>query len=377
MSIEIHGRLAPGFEPVRDAFAANFAEHDELGAAFTLMQDGEILADLRAGWADRKKMRAWQADTIVPVFSTGKAVTALAVAWLVDQGRLDYEAPLADIWPEFAQAGKGAVTLAEALSHQGGVPGITEEMDPSDWFDRDAMEARVAAMAPMWPPGEGSGYHPLSYGVIADAAARRADAKGRSVGAILREEIAGPYGIDFHIGLPESEHPRAADHVLPPRPPDLGTITPEKQAAFLKPWSSPGRRGATAWRSAEFPAANGHGSSLALARLMAPFALEGRMESAQLIDPQTVRAALKPRVSGPDRVLPFDLCFAAGLVINRGSGFFGPEPEAAGHYGFGGSCAFADPVRGLSGAYVMNRQMDVLIGDKRAIRLIEAAYGCL
>ncbi|WP_440958604.1 serine hydrolase domain-containing protein [Oceanicaulis sp. LC35] len=377
MSIEIHGHLASGFELVAEAFKENFSERGELGAGFTLIRDGEILVDIHAGHADRKGEQPWTAETIVPVFSTGKAITALVVAWLVDQGRLDYDAPVADVWPDFAQAGKGEVTLAQALSHQAGLPGYPDEMEPADWFDRELMESRFAAMTPMWPLGQGSGYHPISYGVIADAIVRRADAGKRTVGAILREEICGPRDIDFHIGVPESEHARAAEHVLPPRPPHLGSMTPEKAAAFLKPWSSPGRRGTAAWRSAELPAANGHGTANAIARLMSPFATQGRLDDEAFVSDAVIEAALRERVSGPDKVLPFDLAFAAGVMINRASEAFGPEPRAVGHYGFGGSCGFADPVRGLSGAYVMNRQMDVLVGDARAKALIEAAYRCL
>jgi CubicO group peptidase (beta-lactamase class C family) len=377
MSIDIQGHLAPGFEPVAEAFEQNFTDREELGAAFTLIRNGEVLVDIHAGHADRKASRPWTEQTIAPVFSTGKAVTALVVAWLVDNGRLDYDAPIADVWPEFAQAGKDAVTLAQALSHQAGLSGYPDEMEPSDWFDRDLMEDRFAAMAPMWPLGEGSGYHPISYGVIADAVVRRADAKHRTVGAILRDEICGPRGIDFHIGVPESEHDRAAEHVLPPRPPHLGSMTPEKAAAFLKPWSSPGRRGTATWRSAELPAANGHGTAKAIARLMAPFATQGRLDDEAFVSAEVIADALKERVHGPDRVLPFDLAFAAGVMINRDSEAFGPEPKAVGHYGFGGSCGFADPERGVSGAYVMNRQMDVLVGDARAKALIEASYRCL
>ncbi len=377
MTISVHGHVAAGFEPVRDAFARNFADADEIGAAFTLVRDGDVLVDVFGGHADRKRARAWSADTIVPVFSTGKAVTALVIAWLVDQGRLDYDQPVAEIWPEFAQAGKGAVTLAQALSHQAGLPGYPDKMDASDWFDRELMEARLAAMAPMWPLGEGSGYHPISFGVIADAVVRRADVGGRTIGAILRAEICGPRGIDFHIGVSDADQTRAAEHVLPPRPPFLGKMNPAKEAAFLKPWSSPGRRGAAAWRSAELPAANGHGGANAIARLMAPFASQGRLDGEAFLSAETIGDAMRERVSGPDRVLPFDLAFGAGVMINRDSGVYGPSPRAVGHYGFGGSCGFADPERGVSGSYVMNRQMDVLVGDRRAMALIDAAYGCL
>ena len=189
--------------------------------------------------------------------------------------------------------------------------------------------------------------------------------------------MCGPRRIDFHIGVAEADHERAAEHVLPPRPPNLGEISREKELAFLKPWSSPGRRGAAAWRSAELPAANGHGTARAIARLMAPFATGGRLDGEAFVSPGVIEAAMKPRVSGQDRVLPYDLSFAAGVMINRDSGAFGPEPAAVGHYGFGGSCGFADPERGVSGGYVMNRQMDVLVGDARAEALIEASYSCL
>ena len=146
MSTDIHGHLASGFEPVAEAFKENFSERGELGAGFTLIRDGEILVDIHAGHSDRKGEQPWTAETIVPVFSTGKAITALVVAWLVDQERLDYDAPVAEVWPEFAQAGKGEVTLAQALSHQAGLPGYPEEMEPSDWFDRELMESRFETL---------------------------------------------------------------------------------------------------------------------------------------------------------------------------------------------------------------------------------------
>jgi CubicO group peptidase (beta-lactamase class C family) len=377
MSIEIHGQVALGFEPVRDAFAKNFTDTDEIGAGFALVRDGETLVDIHAGHADRKRTRSWTADTIVPVFSTGKAITAMVIAWLVDQGRLDYDAPVATVWPDFAQGGKGDVTVAQALSHQAGLPGYRFEMDAADWFDRALMEDRFAAMEPLWPLGQGTGYHPISFGVIADAVVRRADEKGRTVGGLLREVICGPREIDFHIGVSEADQARAAEHMLPPCPPHLGKMNPAREAAFLKPWSSPGRRGTQAWRSAELPAANGHGTANAVARLMAPFATKGRLDGDRFISADTIAAAMGEQARGPDQVLPFDLSYGCGVMINRDSGHYGPEPKTVGHYGFGGSCGFADPVRGVSGSYVMNRQMDVLVGDARAVALIEAAYGCL
>ncbi len=379
MSTEIlpalHGHVAAGFEPVADAFLANWKDQDEIGAGFALSLDGEMVVDIHAGWADRRKSQDWTADTLVPVYSTGKAIAALVLARLVDRGLLRYDAPVADYWPEFGAGGKSAVTVAEALSHQAGLSGIAEEMDAGDWFDAAKIEDRLARQVPLWELGTGSGYHPVTFGFIADALARRTD--GRSIGAILREEVCGPRGIDFHVGLPESEHERTAEHAMPRQVPDLGELNTARQLAFLKPWSSPGRRGATEWRKAEFPAANAHATARSLARLMTAYADGGKLEGKRFISEATLAALVKERVHGPDKVLPFDLSWGAGIMRNVSPGFYGPTPETVGHSGWGGSCAFADPVRNLTGAYVMNRQHHYLAGDPRPVRIIEAVYGCL
>ena len=372
---DVHGHVAPGFEHVRDVFADNWRQYDEIGAGFALRIDGERVIDIHAGWADRKKTTAWTDQTLIPVYSTGKAIAALVIAKLVDRGLLDYDAPVADYWPEFAGGGKSAVTVAQALSHQAGQSGISEPMDAGDWFDAGLIEDKLARQRPLWPLGEGSGYHPVTFGFIADALARRTD--GRSIGAILREEICGPKGIDFHVGLPESEHARTAEHAMPRQMPDLGEVNPVRELAFLKAWSSPGRRGAREWRMAEFPAANAHATAGALARLMSIYAMEGQLDGNRFISDATLEALVEERVAGEDKVLPFDLSWAAGVMRNTRAQLYGPVAETVGHSGWGGSCAFADPVNRLSGAYVMNRQQHFLAGDPRPMRLIEAVYNCL
>ena len=378
LDLDIQGHIAAGFEPVRDVFAANFSERGDVGASFCFIQNDAVLVDIHAGIADRKAKTPWTDRTICSVFSTTKAITGIVMSWLVDQGRISYSTPLSDVWPEFAAAGKAAITLEQALSHQAGVSGIPFEMDAADWFDRELMESRVAAMAPLWPLSEGgSGYHPISFGVLADAVARRVDVQARSVGGILREEIAGPRGIDFHIGVAEADFDRCAMFILPPRLADLGEMNAVTQAAFTKPWSSPGRRGIDGYRKAELPAANGHGNAKSIATLMSVYASGGMLQGESLISEGTISEAMSEKVSGPDRVLPFDIAIGAGPMINGDLGVYGPEPKAVGHYGFGGSCGMADPVRNISASYVMNRQMDVLMGDERAIRLINAAYDCL
>lgn len=372
---EIHGHVAPGFEHVRDVFLSNWKEHDEIGAGFAVRIHGERVIDIHGGWADRKKTQAWTAQTLIPVYSTGKAIAALVMAKLVDRGLLTYDAPVADFWPEFAGGGKSAVTIAQALSHQAGLSGLSEPGDAGDWFDTPLIEDKLARQRPLWPLGEGTGYHPITFGFIADALARRCD--GRSIGAILREDICGPKGIDFHVGLPESEHVRTAEHAMPRQMPKLGELNPIKELAFLKPWSSPGRRGAAEWRLAEFPAANGHATAGALARLMTIYAMNGALDGKRFLSEDTLDALMTERIAGPDKVLPFDLSWAAGVMRNSRDQLYGPQVETIGHSGWGGSMALADPVAGISMAYVMNRQQHYLAGDPRPARLIEAVYSCL
>ena len=369
--VDIRGVCPPAFEPVREAFAANFAQGVELGARFALAIEGEIVVDLMGGWADRDGTRPFAKDTLTSVFSTTKSMAALMIATLVDQGRLDYDQPVADLWPQFAAAGKGAITIAQALSHQGGLPGFAEPMAPSAWFDRDLIACKLAAMAPMWPPGSASGYHPVTFGYLADEVFRRID--GRSIGEALREDLAEPLNLDLWIGLPDAEHARCADLRRPPAMPNLGPINEPRRVAFLTKWSSPGGVTLAEWRRAAIPSVTGHATAPALARMMAVLACEGVLDGRRLLSPDTVRRAIAERIRGPDLVLPYEMSWGAGFMRNDSVGH-GPGARTVGHSGWGGSCAFADPDRRLSGAYVMNRQSADLIGDVRARRLIEAAY---
>jgi CubicO group peptidase (beta-lactamase class C family) len=372
---EIHGLCAPGFTALRDEFAANFAEDREIGARFALAVDGVIVADLWAGYADRAKTQPFNAQTLAPVFSTTKAVAALMIARLVDQGALAYDQPVAEIWPAFAQAGKAAITVEQVLSHQAGLSGLTEPMDPALWFDWDAIRDRLEAMAPLWPPGAASGYHPVTYGYLVGEIFRRVD--GRTIGAALREDIAGPFGLDLWIGLPDSEHARVADMRRPPHLPNLGEITPPRQAAFMTKWASPGGADIGQWRRAEIPSANGHATAPALARLMAVLACDGVLDGRAVLSPGMAGRMMAKRIEGDDLVLPYHIAWGAGVMRNEGLDLYGPGDETVGHSGWGGSCAFADPERRVSAAYVMNKQSALLIDDPRPRRLITAAYSGL
>jgi CubicO group peptidase (beta-lactamase class C family) len=372
---EIGGVCPPQLEPVREAFAANFEDGAELGARFSLAIEGEIVLDLWAGFADRAQTRAFDDTTLTPIFSTTKAVAALMVARLVGQGKLAYGQRVAELWPEFAQGGKADVTVEQALSHQAGLPGFAEPMDPALWFAWDVICDKLAAMTPMWPPGTASGYHPVTFGYLAGEIFRRVD--GRTIGQALARDVAGPLGLDVFIGLPEAEDRRVAEVRRPPAMPDLGPITEPRRVAFLTKWASPDPRGSPAWRRAEIPSANGHATAAGLARLMAAMACDGVVDGREVLAPGAAAHAARERIIGEDLVLPRVMSWGAGFMRGRGSNLYGPGAETIGHSGWGGSCAFADPDRRLSGAYVMNRQSSALIDDPRARRLIEAAYAAL
>ena len=369
--MSLSGICDPRFQAVRDVFEQSFTDGEELGARFSFIVDGETVIDLWGGHADHKRERAFDAATLVPVFSVTKALTATLIARLVEAGKLAYAQPVAEVWPEFAQAGKAAITVEQLMSHQAGLPGFLEPMDPALWFDWDAICAKLAAQPPMWPPGTASGYHAVTVGYLAGEVFRRVD--GRTVGTALKEDVREALGLDLWIGLPDEEHGRVAELQRPKALPQFGEVTDPKKAAFLTPWAAPGGRSGADWRRAEIPSANGHVRGLDLARFMAMLA-DG---DSPLLKASTVAEASRERIHGQDLVLPFVMSWGAGYMRNEPNFFYGPTPTTIGHSGWGGACAFADTQRRVAGAYVMNKQDVHLIGDPRSRRLIDAAYACL
>ncbi len=366
-------RVAAGFERVAEAFTRQLGESGALGAGFCAIQNGVTLVDLWGGHADRARSLAWEQDTLVPIYSATKPIAALTLARLIDSDGLDFDAPVASLWPEFGAHGKDALTIAEWLSHQGGLPGFAEPIDTALWLDPPALAAELAQRAPMWAPGTANGYHPTTWGYAVGEIFKRAS--GRSLGEALREDICAPHDIDFWIGLPDSEHARVAEIKRPSKLPDLGPLTPVKRAAFLEKWASPDRGGAE-WRRVEIPSANGHCTARALARLMSIYAQSGAYEVETVLSARAFGALAMRRRFEDDLVLPFKLDWRAGVLGNN-LGFFGPDSDALGHYGWGGSCGMADGARGLSIGYVTNAQSHHLMGDPRAVELIEAVYACL
>jgi CubicO group peptidase (beta-lactamase class C family) len=380
----VNGEVASGFEPVRDAFGANFAQHGDVGAAFALYVDGRKVVDLWGGVADVRTGREWSSDTLALVYSTSKGVTAIVAHLLAQRGELDLDAPVVEYWPAFKAEGKEVIPVRDLLSHRAGLPTIERHITPDEAMAWDPAVEALAAQRPLWEPGTRHGYHAVTYGWLVGEVVR--GATGRSVGQVLAEEIAGPLDLDLWIGLPEAEEPRVSRLIAPPVANlDAATLAamPEDQVrrmrAMMDPTSLSYRAlnpadptfnfNSRAVHAGELPAANAIATARALAKLYA--ATIGEVDGVRLLDAATVADATREQSSGPDEVL---------MVDNRfGSGFFLPSafaplmgPRSFGHAGAGGSLAFADPDRGVAFAYVMNQMQQNLSGDPRTADLIDA-----
>jgi CubicO group peptidase (beta-lactamase class C family) len=408
----ISGWVAPGFQAVREAFQSNFDGGTEVGAAFAAYHRGEKVVDLWGGVADRTTGRPWEEDTLVLVYSTTKGVMAMCANRLAQDGRLDVEAPVVTYWPEFAQAGKETITVADLLSHRAGLAWVDGTMSVEDMLAWDPVIAALERQAPSWPPGTAHGYHATTYGWLVGEVIRRVT--GVSPGTFLREEIAGPLEADFFIGLPASEEPRVArllsfmDRLRPGRPggvtgpggagdvatgplPDLGALA-ELDPSYLaedgplfKALMAPGGSLADQdlWHSprlhaAEIPAANGICDARSLARLYGACVSAvptGSGHDVRIMSPEQVDRAVHPETEGPDTILlGLDIQWGLGFNINRGliaaAGLGGPR--SFGHFGMGGSAGWADPDAELGMGYVMNRMEMGTTGDTRSFRLMQA-----
>ena len=432
--LAIGGRVAPGFEGVRDAFAANFAEHGEVGAGFSLVHDGRTVVDLWGGVADAATGADYTEDTLQLIFSSTKGATALCANLLAQRGELDVDAPVSSYWPEFAREGKGDIPVRWLLCHKAGLPFVDAPLGVEQMLDWDTSTAALAAMAPIWEPGSVHGYHAVTYGWLVGEVVRRIT--GKSLGTFFAEEVAGPLGLEFWIGLPDEQQSRVApltnrglrhdggreaaraaaaaqDHAPGleaerPDPDEAGTAdalvdavsaaeaagadtgglveTVEKLlgpgSLLIKalggstdlPFVSDGVFNRHDVRAAELPAANGVANARSLARMYA--ATIGSVEGADagpLLTSEQVAAASETQTRGADQVLFMETTFGLGYMT---SSTFSPYGSARsfGHAGAGGSVGFADPENGLGFGYVMNRMMTNLSGDPRSRGLVNAVY---
>ncbi|MET7754616.1 serine hydrolase domain-containing protein [Streptomyces sp. NPDC005389] len=382
------GHCDPRFAAVREAFEDNFRTREELGAAVTVQVHGETVVDLWAGWADAARTRPWERDTVVNVWSTTKGVTALCAHLLADRGLLDLDAPVAAYWPEFAAAGKEKLPVRHLLSHRAGLSGLREPLTLAEFYDWEVTTARLAATEPWWEPGTRSGYHAMTYGFLVGEVIRRIT--GLLPGAFLHEEITGPLGIDFTIGLPEKDAGRAAELVHPrtssasEQAAVFAQLAPAALAALANPLVGVTEANSPEWRAAELPAANGHGTARAVARLYGFLAGCGGADGAGehgILSKAAAERAREGQGACRDLVLgagfAHDTECALGLWLSGPNGSYGPNPRAFGHDGFGGSCGLADPEAGVSLGYVMNRMGPHIADDPRKTALVEAVYSSL
>jgi CubicO group peptidase (beta-lactamase class C family) len=385
MSLEtrIDGECEDRFAGVREIFAKSFAT-GEVGAALAVTLEGRLVIDLWGGHRDAARRQPWTRDTLVNVYSTTKGMTALCANRLIEQNRLDLDAPVARYWPEFAAAGKQSVRVRWLLSHQAGVPALREDVPREKRFDWEFWTEALAAEAPWWEPGTQHGYHALSFGHLVGELVRRVD--GRSLGRYFREEFSEPLGLDFHIGLPAEEDARVAELLRAPSPPP-GVPNPFV-AARKDPKSLVGRvfgnptletedANTREWRAAELPAVNGHGTARGLARVYGALACDGVLDGVRVLSPEQIERVNTEQASGLDAVLkPLHSRFGLGFMLTQPMIPLGPNRRSFGHPGAGGSIAFADPDARLGFAYAMN-QMQGGLSDARGFALIAAVYAAL
>ena len=376
--MEIHGTCKPGFAAVRDAFEANFTDGLELGAAAAVTVDGEFVADVWAGDAATDGT-PWQRDTIVNVYSTTKTMAATCMLMLADRGELDFDAPVAQYWPEFAQNGKEGVLVRHVMAHTAGVPGFDPPITIEQLYDLEAVAANLAAQAPWWEPGTASGYHAITQGNLEGEILYRIT--GRRMADWFRTEVAEPLGADFWMSLPASEDHRVGELQPPVMTGKLeisGVEVAADSIAVRTLLSAPqtGREPRTReWRAAEIPAAGGLGNARSIARIHSALACGGTVDGVRLMSEAGTRRALEEQTDGIDQVLMQRMRHGLGFGLQLGDVDTGPGQMFWG--GWGGSLAAIDLDARMSVAYVMNRMDADLTGDPRGNRIADAAQACL
>jgi len=379
---EIRGSCDARFAGVRDAMAQNFREHGEVGAAVAITVEGEPVVDLWAGWMDRARTRRWQRDTLVNVFSVGKATAALSLLILAERGRVELDAPVARYWPEFAASGKSDVTVRTLLGHRAGLPAVRRTLPSFAMYDWDLMTAALAEEEPWWEPGSQHGYHVNTFGFLIGEIVRRAS--GESIGAFFRREVAGPLAADFHFGIGPEHDRRIADYFFSDEPPPIVAGDDDDQRRFLLRCvyvNPPGLSGlgtvnTRAWRAAEMPSTNGHSKARAVARIYSALACGGGVDGIRLLRTETIDEATVEMSAGLDVVLRRPSRFGLGFQLTQPASPLGPNPRSFGHFGAGGSLGFADPEARLAFAYTMNQAGPRFL-NPRTRALIAAAYASL
>jgi CubicO group peptidase (beta-lactamase class C family) len=390
----IGGSVMPGFEEVREQFKANFARRGELGAACAAYVGGEKVADLWGGYRDAHRQDRWEEDTLVLVYSTSKGMAAMAVALAHSRGLIDYDARVAEYWPEFAQNGKESITVRQLLSHQAGLSGLDIPLDARKLADLDTVADALARQKPAWKPGTRQGYHALTIGWYEGELIRRVDPSHRSLGRFFADEVAAPLGLEFYIGLPAGLPPERIARIkgasIPSMLAHVGTMPALMMASFLRPGShtarafgNPRLRGPAdldrpEYRAVEIPAGGGIGQVRSIARAYADLAAGGRELGLSERTMDELVAPPRPPSGNPrDLVLWVPAAYSLGFVRPAGDFQFGRGRRSLGHPGAGGSFGFADPDAEVGFAYAPNRLGHHLRDDPREKALRDALYRCL
>lgn len=371
-------RLEPLFEE-------NFARYGELGAAVSVWQHGRELVHLHGGFRDAHREVPWSAETLVLVWSATKGLASACLLHALQERRLGLEQRVAEFWPEFAQAGKGGITIAQLMSHQAGLAAID---CAADVLDYPAVIAALEAQPPLWPPAEGHGYHARTFGFLIDELLRRVS--GRTVSDYWRAELAEPLALDIWIGLPAAENARVATMYAakmsqaPPEPAGFYRELATPGTLVRKTFTSPAglhavsAMNAPAVRAVPIASLGGIAQASSLAKFYAMLANGGELEGRRFFTAESLAWMTTTLAAGIDRVFQIPTAFSAGFMKNPPAAarqIFGPGAGAFGHPGAGGSQAFADPANGLAFAYVMNQMQQALLPNEKSLRLIHALYG--
>jgi CubicO group peptidase (beta-lactamase class C family) len=295
---------------------------------------------------------------------------------LVDRGLLDLDAPVAEYWPEFAQAGKEKLPVRYLLTHQSGLAGVVEPITIEAFYDWDRMVGLLAAQEPLWEPGKHSGYHSFTFGHLLGEPLRRIT--GKSMGQFFREEVAGPLGADFHIGFGEELDSRVAD-LVPPKEAAQSALDPSSKLgkAMANTDFPPKHTRERAWRAAEIPAANGHGNARSVARVAAALACGGTLDGVKLLKEETVEMAIEEQCYGEDLVLGQPIRWGLGFGLTSKEMPVGPNPRTFYWGGRGGSAVVMDLDSNMSFAYVMNQMTAGTLGDNRVLGPAMALYSAI
>jgi CubicO group peptidase (beta-lactamase class C family) len=377
------GQLLQRLKPL---FLENFEEFGELGAAVSVWQNGKPILDLYGGFRDARRESPWTADTLVLVWSATKGIGSACVLHVLQEHNIDINQRVAEVWPEFAQAGKEKITLAQLLSHQAGLCALDRRVDVIDY---GAVIQALEAQKPLWPPGIAHGYHARTFGFLLDELVRRI--AGKTLSGYWQEVFARPLNLDLWIGLPEKENPRvatiyAAKSGKPPEPTrfyiDLATPGTLARKAFTSPHGLHvvSAMNNPAIRVQPIVSFGGIGSAASLAKFYSMLANGGQCDGQTLFSERTIAWMTTTLVDSLDRVFQIPTAFSAGFMKDSRKAarrIFGASRNAFGHPGAGGSHAFADPKNKLSFAYVMNRMEQKVLPNEKSLRLVDAIYDLL